>query len=328
MSIADSLFNRDVGKDIHRGHSGLAYSDREIALMKAWLEECEGKVRELIEALADSMKSASQALQPLHGSIERSMSDYQDRIKELQSSIASLTHLNSLETRPIFGRHYIPVGGMPDGISTRDFDQHRNDESVFDKKLAKALKDREEKKLEEKRRRDIELQAKEKRREDEEEQLAHQRMVEEFLGELPQTERRVFEAKLKDQEFNEAFVAAVNSTGALVAAVAINDQRRVDEYRKILATQLTASPDLIAVARVYLGQAEDPISMMQAEPAFGIPASRIPQAVAACKKLLLDLEDSFGKKAKKNTQASVTKSTKAKAPSKSAKPTKSTSKRG
>lgn len=328
MSIADSLFHRDDGDDLHRGPSGLAYSDREIALMKAWIEECEGKVRELIEALADSMKSASQALQPVHGSIEEAMQTYRKQIDEFQTFLLRITRLNSFQVRPIFERHDIPAGGMPDGISPKDFDQHRNKESVFDDKLERALEAQKKKKLEEKRRRELELQAEEQERESEEEKLANQRMVEEFLGELPPTERRVFEAKLKDQEFNEAFVAAVNSTGALVAAVAINDQRRVDEYRKILTTQLAASPDLIAVARVYLGQAEAPISIMQAEPGFGIPASRIPQAVAACEKLLLDLEDSVEKKTKKGSQASATKSSKAKAPAKATKPAKSTSNRG
>lgn len=328
MSIADHFLHRSEGEDLQRGSSGLAYSDREIALLKAWFDDCEEKARGLIVSLAECMTTATQALQPIGHSIDKATSEYEKRIRNLQNAISRVAKLEPFKKAPFFDRHFIPYGGMPDGIRTRDFDEHRNDESIFDEQFAKALKAQKEKEAKEKKRREIESRAAEEKREAEEDQRLMRRVTNEFLRELPEKARSAFAKKLEDSEFNKAFAATIQSTGALVAAVAINDGERIVEYRKILTTQLTARPDLLAVARVYLENSEEPIRMMQSNRDLGIPASRIPQGVAACEKILLELDAAVEKKAKKSSPASTAKPSKDKVPAKTAKPSKSTSKRG
>jgi hypothetical protein len=292
MPAADHLFAPANGDTLARSRSGLAHSDREIEQMRAWIQAGDERLLEVVAALGDCLKAAAAAMKPVRPSghpgmggpfPEDALMRHADSLAEVTEAAERVVRAANFVKAPFFGRHFIPSGGMPDGLRPQEFDKHRNDEAVYDKARkeaidAAAIRAREE---EAERAREAERQA--SQREADEEREEGRRVIAEFLAEQPAKAKRIFESRLRDAAFEASAIAAIQAASGCIAAAAVSDAEKVGRYEQRLAKALGADPELRAMWRFYLENAERPVK--QVIESQRMPKANITKALSELRKL-------------------------------------------
>jgi hypothetical protein len=261
MPASDDLFAPGKGDSFARSLSGLAFSDREIQEMRKWIEDGDRALPHLVAALAESMIAASACMEPVRPSNvswrrtspSDALSAHDQKLDTLRSSLARLSTVASFPKVPFYERHFIPGGGMPSGLTPRDFDGTRNDENIYDEARAKAIK----KALAAKNRALAAKKDAENEPASHTEQVA--RALNEYIGDLSAKTARKLRTRLADADFSEAAFAVIESAGHCIAAAAFQSADKLVEGEQLLSSSAGSDPDLRAIAIYYLENAREPV---------------------------------------------------------------------
>lgn len=292
MPAAHDLFAPAKGDTLSRSRSGLAHSDREIEQMRAWIEASDERLLQVVAALGDCLKAAAAAMNPVRPSAlagmggpypEEGLMRHSDSLAAVARAAERVARAAEFSKAPFFDRHFIPSGGMPEGLRPREFDEHRNDEEVYDKRRAEAIEAAAEREREKRAKRAREAEETSSRREAEEKRQQDQRLIDEYLAGQPAKAKRAFESRLRDPAFNSSAVAVVEAASTCLAAAAVMDAEKLERSEQRLAKAVGVDPELRAMWRYYLENAEGPVE--EVVESQRLPAGNVKKALAALRKV-------------------------------------------
>lgn len=285
MPAADDLFAPRKGDTFARSRSGLAFSDSELAQMRAWIADGDQRLGAIVRSLGDCLVVAADAMAPVRPGLmpgepyaDEGLRRQQDAWLKLQRLMANAARMAEFPKAPFFARHSAPSGGNPDGLHPREFDDHRNDEEVFDKARELAIENAaaaKEARAAKKAQDDEAAAAKQREDEDRKQSEA---LMSEYLRELSPKPRRAFEARLKDPAFSTAAGSMIEACSCCVAAAAILDKGRLARFGKAARAAAGSDQDLIAMWRFYFKQARELVPLIVED--NGAPRGNIKKALS------------------------------------------------
>ena len=292
MPASHDLFAPAEGDTFSRSRSGLAHSDREIEQMREWIEAGDNSLLQVVAALGECLKAAAAAMRPVtpmarpgvRGPFpEEGLMRHEDALSAVARAAEHVVKAAQFNKLPFYERHFIPSGGMPEGLRPKEFDVHRNDEAVYDERRAQAIEAAGKRKQQREEQIAREAAEAERRSEAEEKDRVDQRLIAEFLSEQPAKAKRSFQARLRDPAFQGAAITVIEAVSACIAAAAGLNAEKVARFEQRLAHTVGADPELRAMSRFYLDNAK--IYVEQVVESQRMPTANVKKALAVLTQL-------------------------------------------